>query len=70
MGAGCALMLAAFLSVPWIDGLAGLCAFYAVLGIGYVAAALVPCSTLIASPACRAGGSANVGRDGLCWVES
>ena len=47
MAAGAVLMSAALLAIPLIDALWKLYVFYAVLGIGYGSAALIPCTTLI-----------------------
>ncbi|NYT62697.1 MFS transporter [Alcaligenaceae bacterium] len=48
MTGGIALMGMALLSLPWVQGLPALYMFYLLLGIGYGASALIPCSTLIA----------------------
>lgn len=48
MTAGVALMVAALLALRWVDGVAELVAFYAVFGLGYTAASVIPCTTVVA----------------------
>lgn len=47
MTAGAVLMAACLAAIPLIDSLWKLVTFYTVLGIGYAAVALIPCTTLI-----------------------
>jgi cyanate permease len=48
MTAGLGLMSLALLSLPLVQGLPALYAFYLLLGVGYGASALIPCTTLVA----------------------
>lgn len=45
--AGALMMAAAFAALPLVRNLPALYAFYAVLGVGYGASALIPCTTIV-----------------------